>query len=54
MVLANLRINGEGEYWFEALREEIAGVARKTEAEVGEAIVRWGILDRLAKLPSAG
>jgi hypothetical protein len=42
MVLANLRINGEGEYWFEALREEIAGVARKTEAEVGEATRRNG------------
>jgi len=41
MVLANLRINGEDEYWFEALREGIADIARKTEAEVGEAIERW-------------
>jgi hypothetical protein len=53
MVLANPHINGGDEYWFEALREEIAGVARKTEAEVGEAIVRWAYY-RLAKLPSAG
>ena len=41
MVRANLRINGGDEYWFEALPEEIVGVARKTGAEVAEAIARW-------------
>ena len=41
MVRANLGINGGDEDWFEALREEVVGVARKTGAGVAEAIVRW-------------